>query len=92
MTRAIRSSLIPIACAALIAGCDSRQDPYPSLMPTDRLLAEPTLPDHAADAALSPDPGDARIQGHADALRRRAEALRGPVIEPEIRSRLGARD
>lgn len=47
-----------IGCAtllALLAACGDRMGDYPSLMPTDQLLAEPTLPSHARDAADDPD-------------------------------------
>ncbi|MFC3568896.1 hypothetical protein [Paracoccus simplex] len=79
-----------LALAALAACSDDTSD-YPALMPTDRLLAPPSLPGHAADAANDPEAAtaalDARAQGLAgragsgqvdnDAeLRRRAEALR----------------
>lgn len=76
------------ACAAFLSGCTGASDPYPRLLPTDQILAEPALPDHAPDAVASSAAVDAEAQGRAAALRARAEALRGPVIEPEILSRI----
>lgn len=76
-----------IACGAILSACTGESGPYPRLLPTDRILAEPVLPDHVPDAA-SPAAVDARAQARADALRQRADALRGPVIEPETLSRI----
>ncbi len=39
----------------LVAACGDRSDDYPSLIPTDQLLAEPAIPGHAEIAATSPD-------------------------------------
>lgn len=83
----MRQMLI-IPLAALLAGCTGEARDYPRLLPTDQILAEPTLPDHAPDAALSPADVDAEAQARADALRQRAEALRGPVIEPGTLARM----
>ncbi|GEK68169.1 hypothetical protein [Paracoccus denitrificans] len=76
---------------ASLAACGDTAGDYPALMPTDRLLAEPALPGHAADAARDP----AAVGGALDArgrslagrsgtgpaahdaeLQRRADALR----------------
>ncbi|WP_207099532.1 hypothetical protein [Paracoccus shandongensis] len=88
----MKHALTLIACAALLSGCGNEADPYPRLLPTDQILAEPTLPDHAPDAAASPAAVDAQAKARAEALRQRADALRGPVIEPEARSRMRPRD
>lgn len=84
----------PLAlCAALpllLAACGDPQADYPALMPTDALLAEPALPDAAADAAAAPEATTAATEARADALRARAEALRGPVIDPATRRRMEA--
>ena len=76
---------------ASLAACGDTAGDYPALMPTDRLLAEPALPGHAADAArdpaavggrslagrsgTGPAAHDAELQRRADALRARARAL-----------------
>ncbi|MTE01364.1 hypothetical protein GIY56_13825 [Paracoccus sp. YIM 132242] len=85
----MKNALTLIACAALLSGCGD--EPYPSLLPTDRILAEPVLPDHAP-AATSPAAVDAEAEARAAALRRRADALRGPVIEPDALARMRPRD
>lgn len=87
-----------LACPALLCAllsltaCGRQEDGYPELLPTDRILAEPTLPAHAGAAAASPAQVDAEAEARAAALRRRADALRGPVIEPAIRDRMRAAD
>ena len=76
-----------IACV-LLTGCAGNADTYPRLLPTDQILAEPTLPDHIPRTATSSASVDAEAEARAAALRRRADALRGPVIEPEALARI----
>lgn len=82
---------LPLCLAALTTACADREG-YPQLLPTTEVLAEPALPAHAAPAA-TPD-GAARTEAaalsRAEALRRRAAGLGGPVIEPTLRDRLQA--
>lgn len=85
---AMKHVLIPVACALALSGCGGAPETYPRLLPTDEILAEPVLPDHAPDAATSPAAVDAEAAARADVLRGRADALRGPVIEPETLSRM----
>ena len=87
-----RRSIPGILAALALAGCGDAVGDYPALMPTDQLLAEPALPDHVPDAARSPAAVEAQAQTRAADLRRRAEALRGPVIEPDILSRMSPQD
>lgn len=76
--------LAPLLLAIpLLAGCAGGGD-YPALLPTDQVLAEPSLPDAPAD----PGQVTAETSARADALNARAEALRGPVIEPETARRM----
>lgn len=86
----MRHALI-LTCAAALAACTGDAETYPSLLPTDRILVEPALPDHAPRAASSAAV-DAEAKARADALRQRAEALRGPVIEPDTLSRMHPQD
>ncbi|HWL59083.1 MAG TPA: hypothetical protein VNQ78_20725 [Paracoccus sp. (in: a-proteobacteria)] len=60
-----------LALAALLAlaGCDDRMGDYPALLPTDQLLAEPRLPQHAAEVAASPDSVAHGLEGRAAGLR-----------------------
>ncbi|TBN43775.1 hypothetical protein EYE42_01170 [Paracoccus subflavus] len=78
---------ILILCLLVPPGCQSEGDDYPRLLPTDVILAEPVLPDHAP-AATAPGAVRADTAARADALRQRADALRGPVIEPETLARM----
>lgn len=71
-----------------LAAC-AEGERYPALLPTDRLLAEPALPAHATAARADPAPVRAATDARAEALRARAEALRGPVVEPGLRNRTG---
>lgn len=80
--------LATLAVLLLPPACGPRDDAYPALLPTAQILAEPILPDHAVPAARAPDAVDAEAASRAEALRRRAEALRGPVIDPATRARL----
>ena len=38
----------------VLGGCNDRTGDYPKLLPTDQVLAEPRIPDHAAGAARNP--------------------------------------
>lgn len=86
----MKPALILAACILPLCGCATRDD-YPRLLPTDAILAEPVLPDHVP-AAATPATVRAEPLSRAEALRRRAEALRGPVIEPGILSRMDGRN
>ncbi|MBW7057149.1 hypothetical protein KY389_10665 [Paracoccus bogoriensis] len=83
---------LPLCLAVLTAACADR-GAYPRLLPTADVLAEPALPAHAVPAA-TPE-GATRIEAaalsRAEALRRRAANLGGPVIEPDLRDRLRGR-
>lgn len=82
---------LPLCLAALSAAC-AGQDDYPRLLPTAAALAEPALPAHAAAAATAEGASrtEAAALSRAEGLRRRADGLRGPVIEPALRDRLQA--
>ncbi|MBA50175.1 MAG: hypothetical protein ACU0BZ_05835 [Paracoccus sp. (in: a-proteobacteria)] len=76
-----------MVCALLIlAACGRGDTAYPRLLPTAQALAEPTLPDHAAGGSAAIETA---TEAEGDALTRRAEALRRPVIEPDLRARMG---
>ena len=74
------------ALLLLLAACSDGDD-YPRLLPTNQILAEPVLPAHAAPVADAPEAVAAQADARAAALRARADALRGPVVEDDIRAR-----
>lgn len=84
----MKNALFLTACLLATNACNKQADNYPSLMPTAQVLAEPTLPSHSADAVTSSQHVDAQAAARAQALRNRAEALKKPVIEPEMRERM----
>ncbi|KRW93349.1 hypothetical protein [Paracoccus sp. MKU1] len=73
----------------LLAACGDAGGDYPELMPTDRLLAEPALPGHAADAARDPAAVGGALDARGQALAGRAGA--GPVAnDAALRQRADA--
>ncbi|SMO54850.1 hypothetical protein [Paracoccus laeviglucosivorans] len=76
------------ATLLLLAGCGDRMGDYPALMPTDQLLAEPTLPEHAQDAATDPTATDAALQGRAAGLSGRSGAT--PANSADLKRRADA--
>lgn len=85
----MRHLLAPTLTVTLIlSACAPSDDAaYPRLLPTDRMLAEPALPAHAGPARADPGPVRTAAVGRADALRARADGLRGPVVDPALRDR-----
>ena len=81
-------------CAVALAACtpvpdlDSTIAPelldadYPPLLPIDRLIASGPAPELEARAA------EDELQGRLDSLRRRAEALDGPIVDAETQARM----
>ncbi|MDN5568681.1 MAG: hypothetical protein L0G27_08065 [Paracoccus sp. (in: a-proteobacteria)] len=67
-----------------LAACGSQGD-YPDLLPTSQLLAEPVVPNHAQVALSDPAPVEAAANARADALRARAQGLKGPVVDQSLR-------
>ena len=55
--------------------------PYPRLLPLEQILAD------SATAEATPEL-EAALEARAAVLRARAAGLRGPVIEPPLRSRM----
>lgn len=54
MARRALPHLTLLGCL-LLAACADHSIDYPALIPTDQLLAEPSIPGHAEIAATSPD-------------------------------------
>lgn len=66
-----RRAVLPIsllALSALVSACGDDTADYPTLMPTDALLAEPAIPGHAGIAAQSPDQVVSDLQAAGAAL------------------------
>lgn len=90
---ALALPLLLLAAAAGPAGCArfpafpggevAATGDYPALLPLELLLARGA--GGAIDAGLT-----ARLEARGAALRARAAALRGPVIEPPTRARMAA--
>lgn len=68
-----RTGRLACAAALALAGCGDQAAEYPALMPTDQLLASPTLPAHALDAADSVDATAGGLTAQRDALHGRAD-------------------
>ncbi|WP_411958169.1 hypothetical protein [Paracoccus homiensis] len=73
----------PALLCLILAAC-AADDGYPDLRPTAEMLAPPQLTPEENAPATTRQTAESR----ADALRARADALRGPVIEPELRQRM----
>lgn len=84
---------VTLALTMAVAGCvavpeldraisdEARLAPYPDLIPVETIRAEVPEPRIADDTG--PD-----LQARAEALQRRADALRGPVIDAGTRARM----
>lgn len=73
------------ATLPLLSACSGQSgNDYPTLLPMDQLLAEPELP----AARVDPDIATDEARTRAEDLRARADTLRGPVIEPELKRRI----
>ena len=70
----------------LLAACAGEDQDYPQLLPTEQILAEPVL----SDLATAPEAVESELDQRGDGLRGRADAIRGPVIEPEFRDQIDA--
>lgn len=80
--RAASLGLSAALCLGLTA-CSGVDDDYPQLLPMDQILTDPT-------PVSDPVAVQAQLGGGAAALRARAAALRGPVIDPATRARMTA--
>lgn len=83
MLRPLPLALIRGALCLGLAAC-ATQEGYPDLLPTRQMLAAPDLPAGTDSEFAIRQSAESR----STALRARAEALRGPVIEPALRHRM----
>ncbi|QRZ14013.1 hypothetical protein JWJ88_04960 [Paracoccus methylovorus] len=58
----------------LLAACGDTGGDYPALLPTDRLLVEPALPAHAAEAGRDPAAISDKLDARGQSLAGRAGA------------------
>ncbi|MFV0383078.1 hypothetical protein [Paracoccus sp. (in: a-proteobacteria)] len=79
-----RATCALCATLTLLAACADPATPYPDLVPTSRMLAQPVLDPDAAAPETTTDATKAR----AAALKARAGTLRRPVIPPDLRNRM----
>jgi hypothetical protein len=89
-----RNLLIACTMALVLSGCADVPDldgrisaqaaaaPYPTLQPLAPLLAQAAAPARVTPATT------AAVDGDAAALRARAAALRGPVVDADTRARM----
>lgn len=80
-------SRLALTLLLALSACADPSGDYPRLLPTDRILAEPVLPAHVAIPS-SPAAVETELASRAGDLASRADALRGPVIEPEFRDQM----
>ena len=69
--------LAPCLTLIFVAACTDGSGDYPRLLPTQQILAEPTLPDHAG--TLDGDVLRDRVQAQGKATRARGDAIPDPV-------------
>ena len=79
--------LLPLFTLGLLAACSDGSEDYPRLLPTQQILAEPSLPDHAGPAAASDAPVREAVEGQGAATRGAANAIPDPVDEAALNAR-----
>ena len=77
---------LSVLCFAAVACTDGSGD-YPRLLPTEQILAEPALPDHAGPATSSADPVRDTVEAQGAATRSRADAIPDPVDDGALAAR-----
>jgi hypothetical protein len=79
--------VLTLISLGLLAGCTDGSEDYPRLLPTQQILAEPTLPDHAEPAATSDAPVRNAVEGQGAATRNAPDAIPDPVDEAALNAR-----
>ncbi|WBU61563.1 hypothetical protein [Paracoccus albus] len=89
---AIRALPALILVPLMLAACGDRAGDYPDLLPTDQLLAEPSIPSHAQIAAGSPDQvrSDLESAGAALAVSSAEVTAQDGAIDPALPPRAEA--
>lgn len=77
-----------VLTAGVLGGCSDRMGDYPKLLPTNQVLAESHIPDHAAEAARSPQETEQALRARAAGLS--ASGGPGPGSDTELTARAKA--
>lgn len=75
---------LPLLLLCLTAACTGDDQEYPRLLPTQQILAEPTLPDHVPDAQADLDES---LRAQGTATRARADAIPDPTDAGDLQAR-----
>lgn len=79
--------ILPLFTLGLLAACSAGTDDYPRLLPTQQILAEPALPDHAAPAIEADRPVRDTVEAQGAATRGAGEAIPDPVDAASLNAR-----
>lgn len=83
----LRKTLLSLSVSALLSACGGGGDDYPRLLPTQAILAEPTLPEHAGAAANDAAPIKDAVKAQGNAARASADAIPDPVDPDNLAAR-----
>ncbi|TRW96252.1 hypothetical protein FNJ84_13265 [Paracoccus sp. M683] len=81
-----RALMITTVCLAA-AGCSDDAADYPRLLPTQQILAEPSLPDHAGPITDNADPLRQAVQARGAATQARAGTIADPADGRDLAAR-----
>ena len=89
---AIRALPALILVPLVLQACGDHDGNYPDLLPTDQLLAEPSIPGHAQIAASSPDQvrSDLESAGAALAVSSAEVTAQDSAVDPALQDRAEA--
>ncbi|AUH34735.1 hypothetical protein [Paracoccus tegillarcae] len=75
---------LPLLTLCFAAACTDDAGNYPRLLPTQQILAEPSLPDHAGPADTSEEAVRQQVEQQGAATRARADAIPDPVDDASL--------
>lgn len=78
---------LPLITLGLLVACSDGSEGYPRLLPTQQILAEPTLPDHATPVAAGEEPVRDAVEAQGAATRNAAKAIPDPVDDAALSAR-----
>lgn len=79
--------VLTLITLGLLAACSDGSEDYPRLLPTQQILAEPALPDHAGDAAASEAPVRDAVKAQGATARSAADTIPDPVDDAALNAR-----